>query len=55
VGAFALWYLTRRWANWFDRFAVLFAYGFVAVAAPATRKIAIRISGGQRGGQEESR
>jgi hypothetical protein len=31
AGAFALWYLTRRWANWFDRFAVLFAYIFVAV------------------------
>ena len=42
AGAFALWYLTRRWANWFDRFAVLFAYVFVAVLVLAHfAKIAI--------------
>jgi hypothetical protein len=35
AGAFGLWYLTRRWANWFDRFAVLFAYVFVAVVGLA--------------------
>jgi hypothetical protein len=31
AGAGALWYFTRRWVNWFDRFTVLFAYVFVAV------------------------
>ena len=42
AGAIALWYLTRRWVNWFDRFAVLFAYVFVAVLALAHfAKIAI--------------
>ena len=35
AGAFGLWYFTRRWANWFDRFAVLFAYVFVAVVVLA--------------------
>jgi hypothetical protein len=35
AGAFALWYLTRRWANWFDRFAVLFAYVFATVVVLA--------------------
>jgi hypothetical protein len=33
AGAASLWYFTRRWNNWFDRFAVLFAYVFVAVVA----------------------
>ena len=42
AGAFAVWYLTRRWANWFDRFAVLFACVFVAVLVLAHfAKIAI--------------
>ena len=42
AGAFALWFLTRNWANWFDRFAVLFAYVFVAVPVLAHfAKIAI--------------
>ena len=42
AGAAGLWYLTRRWANWFDRFAVLFSYVFVAVFVPAHfAKIAI--------------
>jgi hypothetical protein len=42
AGAFAIWYLTRRWVNWFDRFAVLFAYVFVAVLVLAHfAKIAI--------------
>ncbi len=31
TGVLALLYFTRRWDNWFDRFAVLFAYVFVAV------------------------
>ena len=42
AGAFALWCLTCNWANWFDRFAVLFAYVFVAVPVLAHfAKIAI--------------
>jgi hypothetical protein len=42
AGAFALWVLTRHWANWFDRFAVLFACVFVAVLVLAHfAKIAI--------------
>ena len=42
AGAFALWCLTRNWANWFDRFAVLFANVFVAVPVLAHfAKIAI--------------
>ena len=31
AGAFAIWYLTRRWANWFECFAILFAYVFTAI------------------------
>jgi len=31
AGAAAIWYFTRRWNNWFHRFAVLIAYVFVAV------------------------
>lgn len=30
-GAATIWFLTRGWNNWFDRFAVLFAYVLVAV------------------------
>jgi hypothetical protein len=42
AGAAGIWYLTRRWANWFDRFAVLFAYFFAAVLVLAHfAKIAI--------------
>ena len=42
AGAIALWYLTRRWVNWFDRFALVFAYVFVAVLVLAHfAKIAI--------------
>jgi hypothetical protein len=42
AGAVALWHFTRRWANWFDRFALLFAYLFVAVLGLAHfAKIAI--------------
>src|ERR1019366_1512609 len=42
AGAFALCSPPRRWANWFDRFAVLFAYVFVAVLVLAHfAKIAI--------------
>jgi hypothetical protein len=31
AGAAGIWYFTRRWNHWFDRFAVEFAYVFVAV------------------------
>ena len=31
AGAASIWFLTRRWNYWFDRFAVEFAYVFVAV------------------------
>jgi hypothetical protein len=42
LGVGAIWYLTRRFANWFHRFAALFAYVFVAVLVPAHfAKIAI--------------
>ncbi len=42
AGAVALWYLTRRWANWFDRFILLFVYVFVAILVLAQfAKIAI--------------
>jgi hypothetical protein len=33
AGAAALWYLTGRWNNWFQRFAVLFTWIFAAVVA----------------------
>jgi hypothetical protein len=35
AGAAGIWYFTRRWNHWFDRFAVEFAYVFVAVVALA--------------------
>ena len=35
AGAAAIWYLGRRWTNWFHRFAALFAYFFVALLALA--------------------
>ena len=42
AGAAAIWYLTRRWSNWFHRFAALFAYVFVAIIVLAHfAKIAI--------------
>jgi len=31
AGGAAIWYFTRRWNHWFDRFAVEFAYVFTAV------------------------
>ena len=35
AGGVALWYFTRRWNAWFERFAVLFTYFYVAVVTLA--------------------